>query len=86
VNCPSCGQSLEEAGQHAVVPSAGVVDCPNCGARVSLETGRLVEGVSSEGGAEDQGGVPIPERAPNEFAGSTTVEGVLEEIEEKERS
>jgi uncharacterized Zn finger protein (UPF0148 family) len=86
VNCPSCGQPLlEEAGQHAVVPSADVVDCPNCGARVSLETGRLAEGVSPEGGAEDQGGAPIPERAPPEFAGSTTLEGVLEEIEEKEQ-
>jgi hypothetical protein len=27
MNCPSCGQQLpEEAGQHAVVPSAEVVD------------------------------------------------------------
>jgi hypothetical protein len=86
MNCPSCGQSLEEAGQHAVVPGADVVDCPNCGTRVSPETGRIAEGVSPEGRAEDQGGVPIPERAPPAFAGEETLEGVLDEIEEKEQS
>jgi DNA-directed RNA polymerase subunit RPC12/RpoP len=85
MNCPSCGQPLEEAGQHAVVPAAEVIDCPNCGARVSLETGRLAEGVSPEGRAEDQGGAPIPEQAPESFAGETTIEGVMEEIEEKEQ-
>jgi hypothetical protein len=53
---------------------------------VSLETGRIAEGVSPEGHAEDRGGAPIPERAPPEFAGETTLEGVMEEIEEKEQS
>ena len=87
MNCPNCGQEIPEAvGQHAVVPSAGIVDCPNCGARVSLETGKLEAGVSPEGDAEDQGGTPIPERAPESFSGETTVEGVMEEIEEKEQS
>jgi hypothetical protein len=87
MNCPSCGQPLPaEAGQHAVVPSADVVDCPNCGARVSLETGRVDEGVSPEGGAEEQGGAPIAEGQPDSFSGETTVEGVMEEIEEKEQS
>jgi hypothetical protein len=87
VNCPSCGNPLPvEAGQHAVVPSAGVIDCPNCGARVSLETGRLAAGVSPAGGAEAQGGAPITEGQPNSFAGETTVEGVMDEIEDKEQS
>jgi hypothetical protein len=87
MNCPSCGRPLPaEAGQHAVVPSADVVDCPNCGARVSLETGRVDEGVSPEGGAEEQGGAPIAEGQPDSFSGETTVEGVMEEIEEKEQS
>jgi DNA-directed RNA polymerase subunit RPC12/RpoP len=87
MNCPNCGQEIpEEVGQHAVVPSADIVDCPNCGARVSLETGKLDAGVSPEGDAEDQGGAPIPERAPESFAGETTVEGVMEEIDEKEQS
>jgi hypothetical protein len=85
MNCPNCGQLLEEAGQHAVVPSADVIDCPNCGARVSLATGRLEAGVSPEGRAEDQGGAPMPEHAPDSFAGETTVEGVMEEIEDKEQ-
>jgi ribosomal protein S27E len=86
VNCPSCGRELpEETGQHAVAPSADIVDCPNCGARVSLATGRLYEGVSPEGHAEDQGGAPIAEGQPPSFSGETTLEGVMEEIEEKEQ-
>jgi hypothetical protein len=52
---------------------------------VSLETGKLDAGVSPEGRAEDQGGAPIPERQPPSFAGETTVEGVMEEIEDKEQ-
>jgi hypothetical protein len=85
MNCPNCGHELPaEVGQHAVVPIADIVDCPNCGARVSLETGRLEAGVSPEGRAEEQGGAPIPERAPPSFSGETTVEGVMEEIEEKD--
>jgi hypothetical protein len=87
MNCPNCGKPLpEETGQHAVVPAADIVDCPNCGARVNLETGRLAEGVSPEGRAEEQGGADIPVGLPNGFAGETTIEGLKEEIEEKEQS
>jgi hypothetical protein len=86
MNCPSCGQDLFAAGQHAVTPSAGVIDCPNCGARVNTETGQLERGVSPEGRAEEQGGAPIPESAPESFSGEETVEGVMEEIEEKEQA
>jgi hypothetical protein len=86
MNCPSCGQPIsEEAGQHAVVPDAGIIDCPSCGARVSLKTGKLAAGVSTEGRAEEQGGAPIPEGVPDSFSGETTVEGVMEEVEEKEQ-
>ena len=87
MNCPSCGQELPAgAGQHAVAPDAGVIDCPNCGARVNTETGQLEQGVSPEGRAEEQGVAPIPEGAPESFAGEETVEGVMEEIEQKEQS
>ena len=87
MNCPSCGEPLPAgAGQHAVVPSAGIVDCPSCGARVDMSTGRISEGVSTEGRAEEQGGAPVPEGAPESFSGEETVEGVMNEIEQKEQS
>jgi hypothetical protein len=87
MNCPSCGQPLPEgAGQHAVVPSADVVDCPSCGARVNVTTGQLAEDVSAAGRAEEQGVAPIPEGEPESFSGEETVEGVMEEIREKEES
>lgn len=87
MNCPSCGQELPAgAGQHAVSPSADIVDCPSCGARVNMQTGRLAQDVSPEGRAEEQGVAPIPEGRPESFSGEETVPGVMEEIEEKEQS
>jgi hypothetical protein len=87
MNCPSCGQALpEQAGQHAVVPSAGLVDCPTCGARVDVPSGRLADGVSPEGRAEEQGAAPIPEGLPNTSTLEETVGDVMEEIERKEQS
>jgi DNA-directed RNA polymerase subunit RPC12/RpoP len=85
MKCPNCGQPIsEEAGQHVVVPDAEIIDCPNCGARVNMKTGKLAAG-SPEGRAEEQGGAPIPEGLPDSFSGETTLEGVMEEIEEKEQ-
>ena len=87
MNCPSCGNRLpDELGQHAVAPDARVVDCPNCGARVNLDTGSAERGVSAAGRAEEQGGAPIKGGQPDTFAGEETVEGVMSEIEEKEQS
>jgi uncharacterized Zn finger protein (UPF0148 family) len=86
VNCPSCGNPLPEGlGQHAVAPDAGVVDCPSCGARVRLETGELEADVSSAGRAEEQGGAPVEAGRPEEFSGEETVEGVMDEVEQKEQ-
>jgi hypothetical protein len=86
MNCPSCDALLPEAaGQHAVVPSAGIVDCPSCGARVNMKTGTLAEGVSPEGRAEEQAAAPSPEGRLESFSGEETVEGVMDEIEAKEQ-
>ena len=85
MKCPNCGQPISgEAGQHAVVPDAEIIDCPSCGARVNMKTGKLAAG-SPKGHAEEQGGAPIPEGLPDSFSGETTLEGVMEEIEEKEQ-
>src|SRR5581483_873340 len=36
--CPNCGAEVpRETGQHATAPSAGVVQCPTCGASVTLD-------------------------------------------------
>jgi transcription elongation factor Elf1 len=87
VNCPRCGNPLPaELGQHAVAPAAGVVDCPNCGARVKLETGELEADVSPAGRAEEQGGAPVEAGRSETFSGEETVEGVMNEIEQKEQS
>ena len=74
--CPSCGAELPpELGQHALVPTAGVVECPNCGATVTLERPQTVaddEDVVGEG------------TGPESFSGHETVEGVMDEIRQKE--
>jgi predicted RNA-binding Zn-ribbon protein involved in translation (DUF1610 family) len=66
--CPQCGAEVPaESGQHAVLPSAGVVSCPSCGAAVTLD------------------GPGDPHQVVGEyFSGSETVEGVMEELSEKE--
>jgi hypothetical protein len=73
--CPSCGGELPaELGQHALVPSAGVVECPHCGAHVPLDR---------EGDGAD-GDVVGESTGPETFSGHETVEGVMEELSEKE--
>jgi uncharacterized Zn finger protein (UPF0148 family) len=69
--CPTCGGRL---GQHDL--HGDVLTCPNCGATITVA---------------EASGVPQAEAAPpgrsegrDEFAGHDTVEGVMEEIEEKE--
>jgi uncharacterized Zn finger protein (UPF0148 family) len=70
--CPNCGAQLPaELGQHALVPTTGLVQCPTCGENVTLERPETTGG--------ETGG-----QAEEEFAGHETIEGVMEEIQEKE--
>jgi endogenous inhibitor of DNA gyrase (YacG/DUF329 family) len=93
--CPNCGAEVpRETGQHATTPSAGVVQCPNCGATVTLEKpGAAPAAQSSSGSAE----MPRPSDAPRApetrggessgedyFSGEETVEGVMDEVREKQ--
>jgi uncharacterized Zn finger protein (UPF0148 family) len=69
--CPNCGEPLpEELGQHALTPTSGLVRCPSCGETVKLER---AEAESGGGGEEAE-----------YFAGSETLEGVMDELDEKE--
>jgi hypothetical protein len=75
--CPSCGADLPpEVGQHALAPSAGIVECPTCGATVTLER----PGTETE----SDGDVVGESSSPETFSGHETVEGVREELSEKE--
>ena len=68
--CPNCGEPLpEELGQHALTPTSGLVRCPSCGETVTLEHAE-----AGSGGGEGE----------ETFAGSETVEGVMDELSEKE--
>ena len=64
--CSNCGAELpEELGQHAVAPVADVVQCPSCGASVSLERQQEAAGEGEF------------------FSGEHSLEGVMEELEQK---
>jgi uncharacterized Zn finger protein (UPF0148 family) len=87
--CPSCGAELpQEEGQHALSPSAGTIECPTCGATVTLEGPAGAEGgPPREGPAGDE---PVTTEASLEaterqgyFSGEETMAGVMEELEEK---
>jgi endogenous inhibitor of DNA gyrase (YacG/DUF329 family) len=75
VTCPSCGSAVPlEAGQHALAPDAGVVACPTCGATVHLDG----DGDGYVERAEE------PPQVQEDFSGHETVEGVMDELSEKE--
>jgi uncharacterized Zn finger protein (UPF0148 family) len=75
--CPNCGAPIPaETGQHAVVPSAGIVTCPTCGATVTLERPGEAEPPADE--------TETTEGSEETFSGHETIEGVMDEISEKE--
>jgi uncharacterized Zn finger protein (UPF0148 family) len=86
--CPNCGAEVpRETGQHAEAPSAGVVTCPNCGASVTLDK----PGAEPEPAEQPRGEAPRADAAPpgeatgeDTFSGEETVEGVMDEVREKE--
>jgi hypothetical protein len=88
--CPNCGAELPQAeGQHALSPSAGTVECPTCGATVTLEGPPGAEGgpPPREGSAE---GEPVTTEVALEatdrqdyFSGEETIAGVMDELEQK---
>jgi DNA-directed RNA polymerase subunit RPC12/RpoP len=87
--CPNCGAEVPRAtGQHASTPSAGVVQCPQCGAKVTLDKpGAEPEQQSSPPSGEVPGAREAPAGEPtgeDYFSGEETVEGVMEEVREKE--
>lgn len=87
--CPNCGAEVpRETGQHATTPSAGVVKCPSCGATVTLEKPGAA---ADQQAAERSGEVPrTPETRGGEasgkdyFSGEETIEGVMDEVREKQ--
>jgi len=87
--CPNCGAEVPRAtGQHALTPSAGIVQCPNCGANVTLDKpGSEPEQQSSppSGDVPRSPEMPVGEATGEDyFAGEETVEGVMDEVREKE--
>ncbi len=93
--CPNCGAEVpSEAGQHALTPSAGVVECPHCGASVTLQKPGADTAQQQAGSpSSDAPSADVP-RAPETrggeesgedyFAGEETVEGVMDEVREKD--
>lgn len=87
--CPHCGAEVpRETGQHATTPSAGVVQCPSCGATVTLDKPGAAAGQQAPERSAD---VPrAPETRGGEtsgedyFSGEETVEGVMDEVREKD--
>ncbi|HYY44177.1 MAG TPA: hypothetical protein VE975_03195 [Actinomycetota bacterium] len=86
--CPDCGTDLSPAlGQHAMTPSAGIVQCPSCGrsvqlsrqpvarpeeeSRASQEVPRADESVGGEEGKEES------------FSGGESADEVMEELKGK---
>jgi uncharacterized Zn finger protein (UPF0148 family) len=77
--CPNCGEPLPEGlGQHALTPTSGLVRCPSCGETVTLEhAGEAGSDIGADAGMSDT-------VRDEYFSGEETVEGVMDELSEKE--
>jgi uncharacterized Zn finger protein (UPF0148 family) len=74
--CPNCGEPLPaELGQHALTPTSGLVRCPSCGETVTLE--HAGSDIGADAGMSDT-------VRDEYFSGEETVEGVMDEHNEKE--
>jgi uncharacterized Zn finger protein (UPF0148 family) len=69
--CPSCGAGI---GQHDV--GAATLLCPSCGAKLTMSATGQVERAEAAPPGRTEG--------RDESAGHETVEGVMEELREKE--
>jgi predicted RNA-binding Zn-ribbon protein involved in translation (DUF1610 family) len=86
--CPNCGAELPpELGQHALTPSAGVVQCPSCGQTVTLPKvgarDRDDEAAASADVPRAPRTVGGEEGAGETFSGRESIEGVMDELREK---
>jgi hypothetical protein len=86
--CPNCGADLPpEEGQHALAVGAGVIQCPSCGTTVTIQKpgARDREDEARAPGEVARAGDTVggEEGAPESFSGEDTVEGVLDELEDK---
>jgi uncharacterized Zn finger protein (UPF0148 family) len=80
--CPNCGEPLPAAlGQHALAPTSGLVRCPSCGETVTLEH---VDATDDEGGAPGADEGMSDTVRDTYFSGEETVDGVMDELREKE--
>ena len=84
--CPNCGEPLPaELGQHALTPTSGLVRCPSCGETVTLEHAerghRRHRGYRATSAADAGMSDTVSDE---EFAGEETIEGVMDELREKE--
>lgn len=81
--CPSCGREVPaETAQHALALESRLVECPHCGARVTLHP--EVEQRAQAGAAPAEAAPPGREEGRETFAGEETVEGVMDELSDKE--
>jgi uncharacterized Zn finger protein (UPF0148 family) len=87
--CPNCGAELpEEEGQHALSPTSGAIQCPSCGATVTLDKPGAEGGPPRSGDSADE---PVSTEESLQatdrqdyFSGEETMEGVMNEVRDKE--